>query len=372
MPRISGRTEQEDFDVLVVGGGPAGCAAALTLLRYSSLRVLVLERSGYTGFRIGESLGPGVLPLLSYLGASQLLSSGAHMPAHGTCAAWGGAEMIWRDFLFTGRGQGWHLDRARFDGAMADRVRVLGGTLFTHAAVESESRSENGGWNVMLRQPKGDDRQIRSRFVIDASGRKAIFARRQGAKLSVYDRLVGVAGVCRLGNRLSRSGFTLVEATPYGWWYSAPLPRERLVAVFMSDADLVRSYQWHFPEQWNHILEASTHTRKRLSGLRLLSKLRVFSANSQLLTPCAGEGWVAAGEAALTFDPLSSGGIGYALLSGIEAARAAAAHLNGDPKLMQSYTDGITRHFQEWRKLRQGYYALESRWRDQCFWSRRS
>ncbi|MHC4880808.1 MAG: tryptophan 7-halogenase, partial [Planctomycetota bacterium] len=55
------------FDVVILGGGPAGCAAGLTLLKRDGVSVAIVEASDYTVPRIGESLTPGIRPLLEYL-----------------------------------------------------------------------------------------------------------------------------------------------------------------------------------------------------------------------------------------------------------------------------------------------------------------
>ena len=116
-----------DCDVAVAGGGQAGLAAALTLLRYTRRRVTVVESSEYDGFRIGETASPGLQPMLVYLGAWETFLADRHRPALGTSAAWGRPELSSRDFLFTGRGNGWHLDRCRFDATLASQATAIDG-----------------------------------------------------------------------------------------------------------------------------------------------------------------------------------------------------------------------------------------------------
>jgi len=98
---------ERGVDVAIIGGGPAGTAAALTLLRYSKLRVAVIEKSDYSQWRVGETLSPAVQPLLDYLDdAASILESEGQLRNYGTAASWGSADVVSRDFLFVGEMDG--------------------------------------------------------------------------------------------------------------------------------------------------------------------------------------------------------------------------------------------------------------------------
>jgi len=84
-----------------------------------------------------------------------------------------------------------------------------------------------------------------------------------------------------------------------------------------------------------------------------------------------GDDWIACGEAAASFDPLSSMGIGYALASGIQAARIAAATLAGDGNAAALYATDVRRHYDAYLTKRRAYYAIEQRWPESAFWKRR-
>ena len=357
------------YDVLIAGGGPAGAAAALTLLRYTPRRVAMVEESGYAGVRVGETVGPGILALLDYLGAGDAFRADPHLPAYGHHAAWGGPRRVVRDFFFTGRGNGWHLDRARFDRGLADHVRAAGGTVMAPARAAG-IRGAPGDWHVAVAERGGETREVDARFVIDATGKRASLARRLGARREVHDRLVGVTSWWA-GEGGDRAQVTLVEAVPCGWWYSAVLPDGRMVAALMTDVEMVRARGLHRPGALAEALAEAPETAARLAGLRLCGGPVVRPAQSQLLRPASSAGWIAAGDAAASFDPLSSMGIGHALSSGIEAARVAHASLEMGGDAGDGYSAAVEQTFARYLALRDAHYAAERRWSDAPFWAAR-
>lgn len=362
--------EPKIVDVVIAGGGPAGCAAALTLLRHTGLSVMLVEQTGYGQDKVGETLSPAVLPLLDYLGVGEHFRQGNFAPSHAFTAAWGDAQVSTRDFLFTGRGHGWHLDRARFDAGLANAARSFGAHLVLGARVRQVHRQASG-WTVKL--DNEPDQPIWCRYLIDASGRSAWLGRALDAKTVQHDRLVGVSAYFAASDTPVESS-SLVEAISLGWWYSAPIPDGRTIAVLMTDADVLQASHCDRSMLWKSALAQAPNTRLRLGERPLTGELHVWPAHSQQLQPNCGNGWVAAGDAAAAFDPLSSMGIGYALSTGIHAARLAASCIDRpqDHALQQAaYADDIQRHVEEYQTLKRSYYNVETRYSDQPFWARR-
>jgi flavin-dependent dehydrogenase len=366
-----GRSSATHFesDVAIVGAGPAGCAAALTLARYTSHRVIVVERTRFDTPRVGETVSAGVIPLLRYLGAPAVLTPDYQIQAYGTAAAWGRPSVVAQDFIFSAQGNGWHLDRQRFDAMLADSVAASGAVLLTRATLRA-AEAVCEGWRLQL-DDEGRHAIVLARQVIDATGRAATFARRTGARPQHYDRLVGI--VARLAPRLGQvlPQRTLIEAIADGWWYTAPLPQGQCVAAFMTDADLVPQSHVAQTEAFLASLGATTHCAPTLSGGTIVDPPRVHSAASSRLFPCIGANWIAAGDAAVAFDPLSSLGIGHAIASGIQAARIASARCRHQESLADSYQDDVRRHFECFLEKRRAIYAQERRWPDSPFWARR-
>lgn len=357
--------------VAVVGDGPGGAATALALRRGSGLSVALVGGGGGSRRKIGETIQPECRGPLEQLGVWQSFLAASHAPSHGTCSAWGGPDLTFRDFMFHGQGSGWHLDRRRFDDDLLAAAIASGVEVARPAALLSAARSGQG-WTLRLRQRGEEPRLLSARFVVDASGRAAAFATLQGARRVVFDDLVGVYGFFAFdGETPPRDSFTLVEATENGWWYSAVLPGGQLVAAYMTDRARIRSEHLRDPRRWLDLARACPRIAARLEGATALTDPAVAPAGSHLLRPIAGPGWLAVGDAASCYDPLSSRGIVKALIGGLGAADAIRDELDGNAGAVDAWQARLAAEFEYYLETRQNYYRMETRWPGSAFWARR-
>ena len=111
----------------------------------------------------------------------------------------------------------------------------------------------------------------------------------------------------------------------------------------------------------------------RLAGLfgsaTFEGPLMSFDACGARLDPVCGDGWIACGDAALSFDPVAGQGILQALHSGIGAARAVHAALDGDPAELARYRTRLDQIRRVYVDRRRAAYRDEARWPDAPFWA---
>lgn len=360
-----------DIDVAVVGGGPAGLAAALTLRRHFGLSVAVIEKTNYELARVGETLSPGAQTLLEYLGAWESFAAAAHLPANGTAAAWGSGAVQTRDFMLTPFGTGWHLDRRRFDHDLAALAASTGVRLRLGAKLRALARRSDGRWLLAL-DSSSDSERLSASFLVDATGRLSIIARRHGVARHALDRAVAVIATAELAPGATAETVTLVEACEYGWWYSAPVPQARMIVGVISDPDLARARRLAAAEEFTRAARDQPHTAARIAAAHSIGLPQLVAAYSSQLSSVVGDAWLAVGDAAASHDPLSSSGVVRALDTGIRAAHAIRAHLTtGTTEALDAYQTGLRASFDVYRLTRDGYYAVEGRWPDSPFWNRR-
>jgi flavin-dependent dehydrogenase len=359
-----------DVDVAILGGGPAGAATALALTRrgYSAA---VIERSNYDNTRIGETLPPAVQPVLASLGVWDQFLAEKYSPSYGIRSAWGQDYLYDNDFIFNPYGTGWHVDRARFDSMLARNVEHAGTKLYRRAQLMSCAEDGVGLWVIEF-ACEGGRKSFRAKFVVDATGRKSMLACRQGAKRITCDRLIGVVCFFSSGSRqFHLNNDTLVEAAEDGWWYSTTLPDSRVIVAYMTDADLFGKASKREPNYWQRQLRNVPHTHARIESQVLESGPLIFAANSSRLDRCAGKNWLAVGDAAMAFDPLSSQGVYNALMSGLRAAQTIECSRTGDDRELHRYAAAIENNFDKYLAVREKYYRRERRWPNSQFWKRR-
>lgn len=369
-----------ELDIAIIGGGPAGAATALALLNQGNWRIGIFEKSTQPVFQVGESLPPSNQFLLAKLGVLDSFKKEGHLPSLGNASAWGGDTLAFNDFWTSMGGQGWHLERSRFDtwllgeaakrGAMVMRGRQvvgcapLGGSL--------RDRTANGDWSLKVKNQAGNFTQVNTSFVVDASGSRSIFAHWQGACTIPMDSLLGIAAIFPLdGTEALKTHYTLIEAVEFGWWYAARLPENRVIVTLMCDRDLVHQYGLSRPQNWTTALQQTNHVQRLLKGTTNATKLQIFQAFSQYLDQTSGENWLAVGDAACKFDPLSSSGIYKALYSAIQAAEVIKKCQDGQNKALLSYHLQTQFQFEKYLEERRQYYSQEIRWHWSPFWQRR-
>lgn len=368
----AGGASAGDFDVVILGGGPAGCATALALARLGTFRVLVVEAGHYEAVRIGESIPPDIRVVLEQLGAWEDFLEEAHEPCLGSCSSWGDDALGYNDFLFNPLGNGWHLDRRRFDAFLARKVLQHGTALYKGTRFDGCERVEGNGFRLRLGGGDKPAQVVGARFVVDATGMRSSFARHMGASRRFLDQLLCITAFFELPSSANFSKLTMLEAVEYGWWYAARLPNRRIAVAVASDPEIIKQNALRRQDGWLDHLKQTNHVSAELAGCSFMDDSQMTcAAPSFVLDKVAGDGWLAVGDAASAYDPISSQGIYKALSDGARAGEAIAASLRGNDARLGEYQSSAAPRFQQYLGNRNFFYGLEQRWPASAFWTRR-
>lgn len=357
-----------EFDVVVIGGGPAGTSVASALTQ-RGVSTLIVERSHYERPRFGETFPPEIQPTLAEMGLWQDFQAGDHLRSAGIRSVWGNDEPYDQSFMFNPYNEGWYVDRRAFDLFLAGHAKERGVGLALDATLVKCERSSSGNWDLLVRSGE-QTFTVLAKFLVDAAGRACVLARNFHRRRIIYDRLVGIYGLFKSVHHNGPS-FTLIEATKVGWWYSAPLPRGCHVAAFMTDSDLCASLMMGQASHWKAQLDSAPHTRAAVASLEFDGNLNVLPANSSHLDESCGERWMAIGDAASSLDPLSGNGVLRALRSGLAAGQTILSVLSGDELALREHRSVQQQEFRLYLQQRRAYYRRENRWSKEPFWSRR-
>lgn len=330
---------RQTYDVCVFGAGPAGTATAARLADLG-FAPIVLDRPPKKKPWRGESTTGAIRQPLSILGLWRGFCAAEHVAGYEQRTAWGGAP--WTQYsIFNHHGNLWHVDRARFDSDLRQAVRERGVPLLKYRSLEG-LRRDSERW--LLRLDQGAE--ISSTYVVDATGRACAIARRLGVRPRVYDRLVGLTALIPRNQNPEFDHAMLIESTPHGWWYAAPVPQGHVLAFF-TDADLVPH--------------------------NLARSMRTVAANSAFAQAENGQGWLTVGDACAAHDPLCGWGVCRSMTNGILAADAIGQYMkSADASVIDQYLAHCRNQFEQYLNGLTKHYSYEQRWTASPFWQRRA
>lgn len=354
------------FDVVVAGGGPAGGTVAIQCAK-AGMSVCLVEASDYGSPRVGETVPSAIQHALVALGLREQFEEAGHLVSTGIRAAWGSAVATTHETIRDPYGGPRHLDRARFDQMLSDAASEAGAEVLLQTQVVGASQTVDGGWEVDV-GPASGAAKVQARFLVDATGRRAVVARRIGGRAAPDDHLVGAVAFF---SDASTPPYALIEAVEDGWWYSAALPGGRMILAFMTDSDLWSESAASEAGGLSARVAHAAHTRERVIGLDLNQPAQLAPANSTLRANCEGPGWLAVGDAASTFDPLSGQGVYKALNQGLEAATSIVGIFDGKSDSATRYRERVAAGYRSYLVEREKYYRAMQRWPESEFWRRR-
>lgn len=309
---------RDHYDVVVVGGGLAGCAAAIGLARHGA-SVLLAEQGTYPSHKLcGEFLSTesrGLLARLGVLGAVE--QAGAEPITRAWMTAPGGADA---SLPLPGTALG--LSRYRLDALLAGAARAVGAEVRERCPV-LDVRAAAEGYSVSL-----PDAEVSARLVIGAHGKRSrLDGRLQRSFLRSPSPLVGFKAHFE-GEAIPET--IEMHAFRGGYCGLSPIEEGRVNVCWLAHADVLRSAGGTPDAMLRGPLSTNPHLARRLQALRRVSPR--YEAVAQVTFQRKGlfdGGLCMIGDTAAMITPFCGDGMSMALQTAELVVPLATDHLNG-------------------------------------------
>lgn len=316
------------YDVAVIGGGPGGSTVATHLAR-GGLSVALFEREPFPRFKVGESLVPATMLLLQRLGALDSVARGGFQVKYG--ASFLDQETgLGHDFYFL-QGMPWpnwtyNVPRAQFDAILLEHSRKQGVAVYQPATVTRVGFDADG---VDMRvETAGESADYRARFLVDASGRDAFLASRQGRR----ERIPNLGKVALFAHYRSADRFPGIEEGNIriylfdgGWFWWIPFTNDVTSIGAVLHARTVRAHAGTLDALFEAMVQRCHAVRDRLGRAERVTPVHRVANFSYVNRPVVGDRFLAVGDAITFIDPIFSSGVFIAMRSSELAAEAILA-----------------------------------------------
>lgn len=350
-----------EYDVAIIGAGPAGSTAAI-LLAQAGRKVVVLERERFPRFHIGESLLPYSLSAFDRLGVREQLDQWAVDKRGAEVATACGSRAI--KFLFE-KGfrlkhrRAYQVERAKFDHLLLERARSLGAEVREGTKVDGFDEVDGG---VKLKTSGGE---VSARWVIDASGRHAVIGGQLGLKqpyehlrkfscFAHYEHVQRDEGI--------EAGLTRLVRAENHWFWLIPIDENRTSIGVVMDIDDYKRIKRSPEDTLAWAIADSPLMTERMRDARAVTQVHAVGDYSYRNSRLTGSRWILIGDAAGFIDPIFSTGVFLAIHTGEQAADAVNAILDQPGKqagLFAAYESGVRRVMDKYLRFVTAWYRPE-------------
>jgi len=358
----------QDYDAILIGGGPAGSCASAILAEYGH-RVLVIEREKFPRYHIGESLIPFTFGPLERLGMIPKMKASHFQKKFSVTFVQPDGRRS-QPFYFFNRydretvAQTWQVLRSEFDQMLLDNAREKGAEVREETAVKRLLMDGDRVVGVEVTDKSGRTEEIRAPITIDCSGKEAFTSNRRGwrmrdpylNKIAVWTYYKG----SKRGEGIDEGDTTVAYVPDKGWFWYIPQHNGMVsVGIVAEGKYLTRAGVKEPREIFNREVDENQWIKTHLASGACTGQYFITSEYSRHSRHCAAPGLLLAGDAFAFLDPVFSSGVMLALKSGQLAAEAVhAGMLSGDlsPEHFAPYGRTIREGVENMRKLVYAFY----------------
>ena len=357
-----------DYDVLIIGAGPAGTSAA-ALLAEQGHRVLVLEREKFPRYHIGESLLPFTFQPLERLGLINQMRQSAFVKKYSVqfVSPSGRAS---QPFYFFNRydresvAQTWQVLRSEFDQMLLDNARAKGAAVIEEITVKELLKDGGRVTGVRAQTRTGETVDYLAPMTLDCTGKEAFASVRNNWRMKdPYLNKVAVWTYYKgaLRDEGVDGGATTVAYVPEkGWFWYIPQHNDIISVGVVAEGKYLTRDGVKAPEEiFNREVEQNQWIKQHLAAGKSTGQYHLTSEYSHHSRHCGTEGLLLVGDAFAFLDPVFSSGVMLALKSGVMAADAVHQALvarDFSPGQFAAYATALRQGVENMRKLVYAFY----------------